>query len=118
MNSMRLKGIHLAMRTGMLAAETAFDAVRTGDTSAARARRRTDERIDASAGARRSCIRCATCTRRSATGCSPALRSPGSSLVTGGWWFKDPMPAHAGYERMQTLAEYYDGRAARSRRRR
>ena len=27
-NSMRLKGIHLAMRTGMLAAETAFDAVR------------------------------------------------------------------------------------------
>ena len=25
MNSMRLKGIHLAMRTGMLAAETAFE---------------------------------------------------------------------------------------------
>ena len=35
-NSMRLKGIHLAMRTGMLAAETAFDAVRAGDTSAQR----------------------------------------------------------------------------------
>ena len=34
LNSMRLKGIHLAMRTGMLAAETAFDAVRAGDTSA------------------------------------------------------------------------------------
>ena len=32
-NSMRLKGIHLAMRSGMLAAETAFDAVRAGDTS-------------------------------------------------------------------------------------
>ena len=37
-NSMRLKGIHLAMRSGMLAAETAFDAVRAGDTSAARLR--------------------------------------------------------------------------------
>jgi electron-transferring-flavoprotein dehydrogenase len=36
MNSMRLKGIHLAMRTGMLAAETAFDAVRAGDVSARR----------------------------------------------------------------------------------
>src|SRR3989442_7840787 len=36
MNSMRLKGIHLAMRTGMLAAETAFEAVRAGDTSAAK----------------------------------------------------------------------------------
>src|SRR5512139_1100884 len=35
LNSMRLKGIHLAMRTGMLAAETAFEAVRAGDTSAA-----------------------------------------------------------------------------------
>src|SRR3954467_3989686 len=38
MNSMRLKGIHLAMRTGMIAAETAFDAVRAGDTSAGRLR--------------------------------------------------------------------------------
>src|SRR3954462_11458208 len=36
MNSMRLKGVHLAMRTGMLAAESAFDAVRAGDVSAAR----------------------------------------------------------------------------------
>src|SRR2546422_1095324 len=38
MNSMRLKGIHLAMRSGMLAAETAFDAVRAGDSSSARLR--------------------------------------------------------------------------------
>lgn len=34
-NSLRLKGIHLAMRSGMLAAEAAFEAVRAGDTSAA-----------------------------------------------------------------------------------
>ena len=34
MNSMRLKGIHLAMRTGMLAGESAFEAIRAGDTSA------------------------------------------------------------------------------------
>lgn len=33
-NSMRLKGIHLAMRSGMLAAETAFDAIARGDVSA------------------------------------------------------------------------------------
>ena len=43
---MRLKGIHLAMRTGMLAAETAFEAVRAGDTSAA-ALRAYQDRIDA-----------------------------------------------------------------------
>jgi electron-transferring-flavoprotein dehydrogenase len=33
-NSTRLKGIHLAMRSGMLAAEAAFEAVRAGNTSA------------------------------------------------------------------------------------
>src|SRR5688572_8454395 len=32
-NSLRLKGIHLAMRSGMLAGETAFEAIRGGDTS-------------------------------------------------------------------------------------
>ncbi len=44
LNSMRLKGMHLAMRTGMLAAETAFEAVRAGDVSAGRLEgvRRTD----------------------------------------------------------------------------
>ena len=62
------------MKTGMLAAETAFEAVRAGDTSA-----RAPARLRASAstqlGARRSCIRCATCTRPSSTGCPPASRS-------------------------------------------
>jgi electron-transferring-flavoprotein dehydrogenase len=35
LNSQRLKGIHLAMKTGMLAAEAAFQALVTGDCSAA-----------------------------------------------------------------------------------
>src|SRR5437879_10567739 len=33
-DSQRLKGIHLAMKSGMLAAETIFDALKAGDTSA------------------------------------------------------------------------------------
>lgn len=33
LNSQRLKGIHLAMKTGMLAAETIYDALRKGDPS-------------------------------------------------------------------------------------
>ncbi|MGH9615601.1 MAG: 4Fe-4S dicluster domain-containing protein [Acidobacteriaceae bacterium] len=36
LNSVRLKGIHLAIKSGMLAAETAFDALLSGDTSAAK----------------------------------------------------------------------------------
>ena len=35
LNSQRLKGIHLAMKSGMLAAETAFEALAKADTSAA-----------------------------------------------------------------------------------
>src|SRR5207237_9480259 len=35
LNSQRLKGIHLAIKSGMLAAETAFDALTNGDSSAA-----------------------------------------------------------------------------------
>jgi len=34
LNSQRLKGIHLAIKSGMLAAETAFDALLSGDSSA------------------------------------------------------------------------------------
>ncbi|HEV2262776.1 MAG TPA: electron transfer flavoprotein-ubiquinone oxidoreductase, partial [Candidatus Rubrimentiphilum sp.] len=34
LNGMRLKGIHLSMKSGMLAAETAFEALQAGDTSA------------------------------------------------------------------------------------
>jgi electron-transferring-flavoprotein dehydrogenase len=34
LNSQRLKGIHLAIKSGMLAAETAFDAMQSGDCSA------------------------------------------------------------------------------------
>src|SRR5688572_30902970 len=47
-NSMRLKGIHLAMRSGMLAAETAFDAIRAGNT-ASTALATYKDRVDASA---------------------------------------------------------------------
>ena len=49
LNSMRLKGIHLAMRTGMLAAESAFEAIRAGDSSA-RALARYQDKIDRSPG--------------------------------------------------------------------
>jgi electron-transferring-flavoprotein dehydrogenase len=34
LDSQRLKGIHMAMKSGMLAAETIFDALKTGDASA------------------------------------------------------------------------------------
>src|SRR6476469_1486154 len=105
MNSVRLKGIHLAMRTGMFAAETAFDAIRRGDTSEA-AMKAYDDRIQ------RSVVRKAPYPVRNvhqafSYGSFAGAAFAGLSLVTRGWWFKDPLPAHGGWTRMQKLADYY-----------
>jgi electron-transferring-flavoprotein dehydrogenase len=47
LNSMRLKGIHLALKSGMLAAQSAFEALAAGDYSASRLRRY-EELVEAS----------------------------------------------------------------------
>ncbi len=76
MNSMRLKGIHLAMRTGMLAAEAAFEAVRAGDVGAREARQ-----VHAAHRSERRPARAVSGAQRPsgvrATGCSPACCTPG-----------------------------------------
>ena len=108
-NSMRLKGIHLAMRTGMLAAETAFEAIRANDVSAT-ALQSYQRRIDASA-VRRELYPVRNVHQSFGYGLLTGLAYSGFSLVSGGWWVRDPMPAHAGFNRVQTLATYYpDGR--------
>jgi len=107
MNSMRLKGIHLAMRTGMLAAESAFAAVRQGDTSTAGLARYQDA-IDASA-VKRELYPVRNVHQAFGHGLISGVMFSGLALVTGGGWVKDPMPSHAGHERMRTLENYYDG---------
>jgi electron-transferring-flavoprotein dehydrogenase len=109
LNSLRLKGIHLAMRTGMLAAESAFDAVRAGDLSAGRLKSYSDA-IDAS-DVRRELYPVRNVHQSFSYGLMAGVAYSGLSLVTGGWWYRDPMPAHAGYERMARIDDYYkDGR--------
>ena len=109
LNSIRLKGIHLAMRTGMLAAESAFDAVRAGDASAARLKGYADA-IDRS-DVRRELYPVRNVHQSFSYGLLAGVAYSGLSLVTGGWWYRDPMPAHAGYERVAKIDEYYqDGK--------
>jgi electron-transferring-flavoprotein dehydrogenase len=100
MNSMRLKGIHLAMRTGMLAAESAFEAVRAGDTSAA-SLQRYQARIDAS-DVRAELYPVRNVHQAFSHGLLAGLVFAGVSLVTRGWWPVD-LRGHAGHERMQRL---------------
>jgi electron-transferring-flavoprotein dehydrogenase len=104
LNSFRLKGIHLAMRTGMLAAETAFEALREGDTSAERLaayQRRMDE-----GPVRAELYPVRNVHQSFAYGLIPGLLYSGLALVTKGGWFRR-LPAHPGHERMRTLREYY-----------
>jgi electron-transferring-flavoprotein dehydrogenase len=107
LNSLRLKGVHLAMETGMLAADAAFDAIRAGDLSAAKLRHYQDL-IDAS-DVRKELYPVRNVHQSFAYGLLAGMAYSGLSLVTGGWWVRDPMPSHAGYERMNTRAAYYDG---------
>jgi electron-transferring-flavoprotein dehydrogenase len=108
-NSVRLKGIHLAMRTGMLAAETAFEALRAHDVSATKLGAY-EARINDS-DVRRELYGVSNVHQSFEHGLLAGLAYAGLSMVTGGWWIRDPMPARAGYQRMETLADYYrDGR--------
>jgi len=109
LNSLRFKGIHLAMRTGMLAAEAAFAAVRANDVSASKLKSYSDA-IE-SGDVRKELYPVRNVHQSFTYGLIPGVMYSGFSLVTRGWWVRDPMPAHAGYARMSTIADYYkDGR--------
>ncbi|MBI2828663.1 MAG: electron transfer flavoprotein-ubiquinone oxidoreductase [Acidobacteria bacterium] len=104
LNSMRLKGIHLAMRTGMLAAESAFEAIRSGDWSA-RSLARYQDTID------RSPVKAELHPVRNVHqafgyGLVAGLAFAGLSLATKGWWVED-LHGRAGHARMKTLREYH-----------
>ena len=107
LNSMRLKGIHLAMRTGMLAAETAFEAMRAGDTSAA-ALEAYKRRIDASP-VKDELYPVRNVHQAFGYGLLPGLAFAGLTVATHGWMPGD-LHGHPGHDRMKTLAWYYGSR--------
>ncbi len=104
LNSMRLKGIHLAMRSGMLAAEAAFEAIRAGDTSAT-SLARYQAKIDASP-VRAELYPVRNVHQAFGYGLFAGLMFAGMSLLTKGRWFED-LRGHAGHARMRTLDWYY-----------
>ncbi len=112
LNSLRLKGIHLAMRTGMLAAEAAFAAVRAGDTSAgalaplpAPHRRGSGPRGALSGAQRSPGVRARAVRRDGVRGPVAVDEGPLARDLTG----------HAGHTRMRTL-DWYSARTCRRRR--
>ena len=103
LNSLRLKGIHLAMRTGMLAADAAYAAVRTGDTSA-RALASYQRGID-DGPVRAELYPVRNVHQAFGHGLVAGLAFAGLSLLTKGWWPFD-LKGRAGYTRMRTLDSY------------
>ena len=100
MNSMRLKGIHLAMRSGMLAAETAYEAVRDGVFTAARLQA-FEQRIN-DGPIKRELYPVRNVHQAFGRGLFAGLAYAGFALLTGGWWPRQ-MRSIPGHERMEKL---------------
>jgi electron-transferring-flavoprotein dehydrogenase len=107
LNSFRLKGVHLALKTGMLAAETAFDAVRAGDVSASKLQA-FETKVNNS-DVRKELYAVRNVHQSFSHGLYSGIAYSAVSFVTNGWWITDPMPSHAGHERLTTIKEYYNG---------
>ena len=104
LNSLRLKGIHLAMRTGMLAAESAFDAVTSVDASQV-SLESYQRRIENSA-VKEELYPVRNIHQAFGYGLLPGLLYAGAAVLTRGRALPD-LRGHAGHERMRTLSEYY-----------
>jgi electron-transferring-flavoprotein dehydrogenase len=103
-NSTRLKGIHLAMRSGMLAGETAFDAVRAGDTSAnTLAAYKT--RVDASE-IKSELYPVRNVHQAFGAGLIGGSAYAGIAMLTNGRGLPD-LSGHAGHREMRKIEQYY-----------
>jgi len=101
LNPMRLKGIHTAMKAGMIAAEVTLEALVAGDTSA-EFLARYEERFRASwAGRELHGVRNFHAGFRG--GLLPGLVHTAMQMATGGRGLVDPMPSEPGHERLRRL---------------
>ncbi len=101
LNSQRLKGIHTAIKSGMLAAEAIYEALCAGDTSAAKlsAYQRKIER----SWLKKELWSVRNFHQGFHGGLWKGLLNAGLQFVTGGRGLVDPMRTEAGYKKFQNL---------------
>jgi electron-transferring-flavoprotein dehydrogenase len=102
LNAQRLKGIHLAMKTGMLAAETALLAVERGDATAAVLRSFADK-VDASY-VKKELWAVRNFHQGFKHGLYAGMLHAGLQMLTGGRGLVDPLSPSRGHAEMGTLA--------------
>jgi electron-transferring-flavoprotein dehydrogenase len=103
LNAQRLKGIHLAIKSGMLAAETAFDALLAGNFSAAQLQA-FKQKVDAS-WIKRELYPVRNFHQGFEGGLLEGLANAALQQISGGRGLMERYPAHAGHKRMRTLAD-------------
>jgi electron-transferring-flavoprotein dehydrogenase len=101
LNSQRLKGIHTAIKSGMLAAEAIYDALCAGDTSAAKLSAY-HQKIDAS-WLKKELWGVRNFHQGFHGGLWKGLFNAGLQFVTGGRGLVDPMTTEAGYREYENL---------------
>ncbi len=101
LNSQRLKGIHLAIKSGMLAAETAFEAWIAGDSSV-RQLGKFQQKVEAS-WIKEELYPVRNFHQGFEHGFVSGILNTGLLMATGGYGLRNRYPAHAGYERMLPL---------------
>jgi electron-transferring-flavoprotein dehydrogenase len=101
LNSQRLKGIHLAIKSGMLAAETAFEAWIAGDSSAKQLGK-LQAKVEAS-WIKQELYPVRNFHQGFEHGFLSGMLNSGLLMATGGYGLRDRYPAHPGHERMLPL---------------
>lgn len=101
LDSQRLKGIHLAMKSGMLAAETIFEALKTGDATA-KTLSGFQKRVEASY-IRDEMWKVRNFHQSFQHGMLRGLVNSAFQQITGGRGLVDPMRAEAGYTHYKKL---------------
>jgi electron-transferring-flavoprotein dehydrogenase len=101
LDSQRLKGIHLAMKSGMLAAETIFDALKAGDTSA-KTLSAFRQKVEQSY-IKKELWQVRNFHQSFQHGLIPGLFQTGLQFISGGRGLIDPMRNHAGYQAYKKL---------------
>ncbi|HMC83510.1 MAG TPA: electron transfer flavoprotein-ubiquinone oxidoreductase [Candidatus Polarisedimenticolia bacterium] len=107
LNAMRLKGIHLAMKSGILAAETLFEALAREDTSA-RQLGRYEDRLRESY-VYRELYRVRNFHQGFQHGLWTGLLNTGLQMATGGRGLVERANFAGGHERMMKIREYFQG---------
>lgn len=105
LNSMRLKGIHLAFKTGMLAAEAASEALAANDVSASRLRR--FEELVENSWIKKELWKVRNFHQGFERGFLAGMIHTGLQMVTGGRGLRNRYWNQPGYARMRQLKEYY-----------